>query len=52
MTKAMGEVIQTPADLGALVAGGGQRQNRVVIRLSQRIANAIARAVLAVAMNA
>ena len=44
----MGEVIQTPADLRPLVAGGRQRQNRVVIGLGQRIANAIAREILAI----
>src|SRR5690349_17826013 len=51
MTKAVREVIQSPADLDAFIAAGGQRQNRVIIGLSQRIAHAKARAVFAVGGN-
>ncbi len=48
VAETTGEVIQPPADLRPLVAGGRQRQNRVIIRLGQRVAHAIAREILAI----
>ena len=51
MTEAVGEIGQPPVNLRAFVARRGKRQNGVVVRLRQRVADAVALAVAPVGIH-